>query len=64
MELDWVVSEDTVARTDLLVVCGEVPERHLESLPSLILEVLSPTTKANDWGYKRDFTSVGELSTT
>jgi Uma2 family endonuclease len=53
VELDWVVSDDTVVRPDLLVVCGGMPTRHLESLPSLVIEVLSPSTRASDLGFKR-----------
>ncbi|PAY16619.1 hypothetical protein CKO51_25945 [Rhodopirellula sp. SM50] len=54
VELDWVVSDDTVVRPDLLVVCGEIPDRHLHSMPSLVIEVLSPSTRTNDLGYKRE----------
>lgn len=52
-ELDWVVRNDTVVRPDLIVVCGEPPEEHLHAAPSLVAEILSPSTKANDLGYKR-----------
>lgn len=53
-ELDWIVSNDTVVRPDVLVVCGEVPERYLESPPALIVEVLSDSTRERDRTYKRD----------
>ncbi|QEG24236.1 hypothetical protein MFFC18_41530 [Mariniblastus fucicola] len=29
--LDWIVSDETVVRPDVMVVCGEQPERHLEN---------------------------------
>ncbi|MCS7466776.1 Uma2 family endonuclease [Stieleria sp. ICT_E10.1] len=54
VELDWVVSDDTVVRPDLMVVCGEIPDRHLQSLPAMVIEVLSPSTRTNDLGYKRE----------
>jgi Uma2 family endonuclease len=53
VELDWVVAEDTVVRPDVMVVCGEPPERHVHSAPSLIGEVLSDSTRQNDLTYKR-----------
>lgn len=53
-ELDWIVRGDTVVRPDVVVVCGEVPERHLESAPALVAEVLSSTTRQNDLTFKRE----------
>jgi Uma2 family endonuclease len=32
--LDWIVSDDTVLRPDLMVVCGDQPQRHLERVPA------------------------------
>jgi Uma2 family endonuclease len=46
--LDWIISDDTVIRPDLMVVCGEQPERHLERPPSLMVEVLSDSTCGRD----------------
>ena len=31
--LDWIVSDDTVVRPDVMVVCGSQPGRHLERPP-------------------------------
>lgn len=53
VELDWIVSNDTVVRPDVLVVCGDAPEGHLRQPPDLIAEVLSPSTRRNDLTYKR-----------
>jgi Uma2 family endonuclease len=53
-ELDWIVSEDTVVRPDVMVICGGPPERHLETAPALVAEILSPATRDNDLLYKRD----------
>ncbi|MDZ4850843.1 MAG: Uma2 family endonuclease [Pirellulaceae bacterium] len=53
VELDWVISHDTVVRPDIMVICGPPPERHLENVPALVAEVLSDTTRLNDVGYKR-----------
>ncbi|QEG43386.1 Uma2 family endonuclease [Roseimaritima ulvae] len=41
VELDWIISDDTVVRPDVLVVCGTPPDRHLEQTPTMVAEVLS-----------------------
>lgn len=38
--LDWIVSDDTVVRPDVMVVCGSQPGRHLERPPALAIEIL------------------------
>tara|TARA_R110002073_G_scaffold157241_18_gene312681 strand:- start:17696 stop:18238 length:543 start_codon:yes stop_codon:yes gene_type:complete len=53
VELDWIVSRDTVVRPDVLVVCGPPPEQHCENTPALVAEVLSDSTRQNDLDYKR-----------
>ncbi len=53
VELDWIVTHDTVVRPDVMVVCGAPPQRHLEHAPAIAVEVLSDSTRNNDLGYKR-----------
>jgi Uma2 family endonuclease len=53
-ELDWVVSLDTVFRPDLMIVCGHEPSDFVEKVPSLIVEILSDSTRKRDLLYKRD----------
>jgi Uma2 family endonuclease len=53
-ETDWIISDDTVVRPDISVVCGEIPERHIESAPTLVCEILSPSTQDRDLNYKRE----------
>lgn len=53
-ELDWIVRDDTVVRPDVMIICGQVPEKHLREPPGLVAEVLSDSTRRNDLGYKRD----------
>ena len=53
-ELDWIVSPKTVVRPDVLVVCGDAPEKHLVSRPELIVEVLSASTREQDLGFKKN----------
>ncbi|MCX8076927.1 MAG: Uma2 family endonuclease [Aquificaceae bacterium] len=51
VELDWYISGDTIVRPDLLVFCGEVPEK-LEDKPEMVIEIVSPSSKAMDEGLK------------
>ncbi|MCA9184827.1 MAG: Uma2 family endonuclease [Pirellulaceae bacterium] len=51
--LDWIVQDDTVVRPDVMVVCGEQPEKHLERPPALAIEVLSDSTRSKDCHAKR-----------
>ena len=46
-ELDWIVSEDTVVRPDVVVVCGRV-EDFIKRTPEVIFEVVSPLTVRKD----------------
>lgn len=52
-EIDWIVSDRTVLRPDITVVCGEPPERHVESAPALVVEILSPSTRQRDLTFKK-----------
>ena len=51
-ELDWIVDNNTVVRPDLVIVCDGVPEQHLETPPTLIVEILSPSTAEKDRTFK------------
>ncbi|MCA9135646.1 MAG: Uma2 family endonuclease [Planctomycetales bacterium] len=52
-EIDWILSPNTILRPDALVVCGEPPERHVETTPAVVAEVLSPSTAERDRTYKK-----------
>lgn len=51
--LDWIVSDHTVVRPDLMLVFGEQPEMHLQRAPDLVVEVLSDATRERDLVAKR-----------
>jgi Uma2 family endonuclease len=51
--LDRIVSDDTVVRPDVMVVCGVQPGRHLERPPALTIEILSDATADKDRTAKR-----------
>lgn len=47
-ELDWKISEETVVRPDIMIICGETKNEILEFPPILIVEILSPSSLKND----------------
>ena len=53
-EIDWRISDDTLLRPDLSVVCGHPIEAFLSKTPSLVAEVLSDSTRQRDLLYKRE----------
>ena len=53
LEIDWIVTNDTIVRPDLSIVCGAPPEGHIESAPALVVEILSARTRERDLTVKR-----------
>ncbi len=53
-EIDWIISTNTVVRPDIVVPCGDAPQRHIEQTPALVAEILSPTTEDRDRHEKRE----------
>lgn len=52
-EVDWKIDDETVVRPDSLVVCHlEKKSAFLQQTPSIIFEVLSPSTKGKDRNFK------------
>ena len=52
-ESDWHVNSTSVLRPDIAVLCDGIPDRFIDYPPSLIVEVLSPSTRDRDEGIKR-----------
>ncbi len=46
--LDYKVAENTIIQPDLLVVCGKIEKKFLDFPPSLVVEILSPSTALKD----------------
>jgi len=59
--LDWIIQSDTVVRPDVMVVCGEQPERHLEKPPILTIEILSKSTADKDIHAKRELYEINKV---
>lgn len=53
-EIDWIVSEDTIVRPDLTIVCGGPPPRHVEDTPAIVVEILSDGTRDRDLVHKKN----------
>jgi len=53
METDWQVSNDTVVRPDVMVICQDIDEKVLVT-PELIIEVVSSTSTKRDEVMKFD----------
>lgn len=53
-EVDWHVDDHTVVRPDVVIVCGPEPEEAVKRSPSLIAEILSPSTAEKDRTAKRE----------
>jgi Uma2 family endonuclease len=52
-EIDWIISRDTILRPDVTVVCGGPPEKHVEQVPALVVEILSASTRERDLTFKK-----------
>ena len=46
--IDYLVEDDIILQPDMLVVCGEISKKYLDFPPSLVAEILSPSTAAKD----------------
>ncbi len=53
-EIDWQVDQTTVVRPDVMVLCEEPVGDFVESPPTLIAEILSPSTRKKDLTAKRE----------
>ena len=51
-EEDYKLSDDTVLRPDVALICDEPNETYITKAPELIVEVVSRSTAKNDEGYK------------
>lgn len=47
-EIDWIVSDDTVVRPDIIVICQEPEGEYITKAPEVIFEVISKETAQKD----------------
>lgn len=46
--IDYKITDDTILEPDMLVVCGQIQKKYLDFTPSLVAEILSPSTALKD----------------
>lgn len=46
--IDYLLSDDTIVQPDMLVVCKPINKKFLDFAPSLVTEILSPSTALKD----------------
>ena len=46
--LDYKIADDIILQPDLLIVCGNITKKYLDFPPSLVVEILSPSTALKD----------------
>ncbi|MCF8464739.1 MAG: Uma2 family endonuclease [Flavobacteriales bacterium] len=55
LPVDWKISDNTVVQPDLFVACFPfLDKKFIDMAPSLVIEVLSPSTRTKDLTVKRD----------
>ena len=52
-EIDYIISNDTVLKPDVALVCGELP-KFIQKPPVAIFEIISPSTKLRDETTKKE----------
>ena len=51
-EIDWKLSNDTIVRPDMVLVCNDESEKYITKAPKIVIEILSPSTAKKDEGVK------------
>ncbi len=51
--IDWKISEHTIVQPDLSVVCKPTEKKYLDFAPTLVVEILSPSTAIKDRNVKK-----------
>lgn len=52
-ETDWRIDSETVVRPDISILCNGLPSKYIDYAPSVIAEILSPSTAGKDLTAKR-----------
>jgi len=47
-EEDWKISDDTVLKPDVVVVCGNKNDKYITKTPEIVVEIISPSTAKRD----------------
>lgn len=49
---DWKISEDTVVRPDVVLICDEPNDKYITKAPEIVVEIVSPSTAKRDEVFK------------
>ncbi len=53
-EVDYKLTDDTILRPDVVLICDEPNDAYITKAPEIIVEVISKSTAKNDENYKFD----------
>ena len=53
-EEDWKISDNTVVKPDIVLICDEPNDKYITKAPEVIVEVISPSTAKRDEVFKFD----------
>jgi Uma2 family endonuclease len=53
-DLDWIIDDENIVRPDVMIVCGEKIQKHLQYTPAWALEILSASTAFRDQIIKKE----------
>ena len=48
VEEDWKISDDTVVKPDVVVVCGNKNDKYISKTPEIVVEIISKSTAKRD----------------
>jgi len=54
IEEDWKISDDTVVKPDVVLICNEPHDKYITKTPEIIVEVISKSTAKRDEVFKFD----------
>ena len=53
-EVDYKVSDNTILRPDIALICNDSGENYITKAPEIVVEIISPSTARRDEVYKFD----------
>ncbi len=61
-EEDWKISENTVVKPDVVLICNEPHDQYITKAPEIIVEVISPSTAKRDEVFKFELYESQQVS--
>jgi Uma2 family endonuclease len=61
IEEDWKISDDTVVKPDVVLICNEPHDKYITKTPEIIVEVISKSTARRDEVFKFDLYEKEQL---